>query len=479
MLPARPLLLPVLVLALALPAPSAHARAGAAPQVASVSPRQATPGTALRIAGRGFAPGAQVRFLGRAADRRDDRTVTAGWVTRNAIVVRVPRGAASGWIAVRARTGRLSNVAGPVFVRRGADVAGSGRTVNNTVATAAVAAAIAAGGGTAAVLSGSDAPSTPAPAPSVPIPSVPRLFAADSVWNARVGADAALDPTSPVLVAGLVAEVQREQAAGNGPYINTTQYSTPVYRVPADQPTVRVTIPNPDSPTRRALQSAFEAVPIPEGAVPAAGTDGHMTIWQPSTDRLWEMWRARQEADGWHATWGGAIQDVSKHRGYYGPDAWPGAGSGWGASATSLPVTGGLIKLDELRAGRIDHVVGLTIPSPRAGVYAWPAQRTDGWSTAVDSLPEGARLRLDPDLDLDSLRLPKMTRMIAEAAQRYGLMITDKSGVVAFGAEDPTPTGSNPYWEAGGFFEGKYPHQLLKTFPWASLQVLRMDLRSG
>lgn len=519
-----PRLLPLpsvlLLLALALPAPAAGAaRDAAAPRVAAVhcwpkegchaDSRRVTPGARLRIVGRGFAPGAQVSFVGRPRDRRDDRTVRPLRVFRHAIYVRVPHGAGSGGVVVRVR-GRQSNLAGPVIVRRAltatapaGDLAGSGRTVGNTVATAAAAAAIAAGAGTAVVLSGSDAPPAPsapsAPAaqapPSTPLPSAPstpdppaapavlRLFAPDSVWNTRLAPEAELDPSSPALVTALLAEVQREQAAGVGPYINTTQYSTPIYRVGADQPPVYVHLESPDThPSRRALQSAFAAVPIPAHAVPAAGSDGHMTIWQPETDRMWELWRARKEADGWHATWGGAMERVSQNAGVYGPDAWPGANSGWGAAATSLPVAAGTIKIDELRAGRIDHVVNFALPGPRKGVYAWPAQRTDGTDPSPDALPEGARLRLDPNLDLDALRMPKMTRMIAEAVQRYGMMVTDKSGTASFSAEDPTPTGSNPYWGStgkNGFFEGKYPGELLRSFPWEHLQVLRMDLRGA
>ena len=51
--------------------------------------------------------------------------------------------------------------------------------------------------------------------------------------------------------------------------------------------------------------------------------------------------------------------------------------------------------LDELKAGRIDHALAINLPAPRAGVFAWPAQRTDGTGPPT-ALPEGARLRLDP-----------------------------------------------------------------------------------
>ncbi len=67
-----------------------------------------------------------------------------------------------------------------------------------------------------------------------------------------------------------------------------------------------------------------------------------------------------------------------------------------------------------------------------------------------------------------------MTRMMAEAAQRYGIVIRDGAGVVAFYGQDPVPTGSNPYPK---IFGNQYPDQLLSKFPWRSLQVMKLDLR--
>jgi hypothetical protein len=53
-----------------------------------------------------------------------------------------------------------------------------------------------------------------------------------------------------------------------------------------------------------------------------------------------------------------------------------------------------------------------------------------GTSTSPVSLPEGARLRLGPNLDLAALHLPRLTLMIAEAAQHYGIVLRDTAGDV-------------------------------------------------
>ena len=114
------------------------------------------------------------------------------------------------------------------------------------------------------------------------------------------------------------------------------------------------------------------------------------------------------------------------------PKPGPVRSAGWGASATSLSIAGGLITLEDLEKGQINHALAIAIPNARGGVYASPAQRTDGYSTEPLSLPEGAHLRLDPNLDLASLHLPRLTLMIAEAAQRYGIVVRDSAANVAF-----------------------------------------------
>lgn len=301
-----------------------------------------------------------------------------------------------------------------------------------------------------------------------------RFFAPDSVWNRPVRASASLAPRSADLIAAFDAEIAREALATHGPTVNTISYSVPIYTVPANQPTVMVQLVN-HSP-EPALQLAWSAVPLPPNAQPAAGGDKHLVVWQPSTDRLWEFWHLEQTPTGWQAAWGGAIQNVSSDSGAYGPQAWPGAQSRWGASGTSLSIAGGLITLEDLELGQINHALAMAIPDVRAGVYAAPAHKSDGKSTEPLTLPEGVHLRLNPKLNLAALHLPRLTLMIAQAAQHYGIVVRDKASHVVFYAEDPISTGTEPYGGPNGYFEGKNPQELLASFPWGYLQVLRITL---
>jgi hypothetical protein len=284
-------------------------------------------------------------------------------------------------------------------------------------------------------------------------------FAPASFWNSPIPAESPVAPNSP----GLVAELRR-QVAAEGAWINTTDYSVPIYTVAANQPRVRIKLDDGYTP----LQRDFTSVPLPWNAMPASGTDRHLTVVQPATDTLWDFWRLSRAADGWHARWGGKMVGVSSNPGYFAAPL--------GATASGLPLLGGLMRVGELRSGHIDHALAIGIPNVKAGSFVWPAQRTDGNSTSPAAIPEGTRFRLDPAVDVNALGLPPAARTIALAAQRYGIVVRDVAGAVTFYGEDPAPTRSNPY---PALFGNRYPNQVLAGFPWDRLQVPTLPTTSA
>jgi len=291
-----------------------------------------------------------------------------------------------------------------------------------------------------------------------------RWFAASSFWNRPLSATASLDRRSADWVAHLAAKVD-----ANDSWINTTSYSVPIYTVPASQPRVPVKI---DWPTAT-YGDQFRSVPVPPELIPATGDDARVAIWQPSSDTLWEFWQMRRGArdnGAWHANTAGRIENVSTSGGLFEEHA---PGDPYGAAATMIPTVPGLITPEELRRGRIEHVVSLAIPHPlHSAWWSWPAQRSDGDSNDPADVPEGARFRLPAGLDLAQLRLPRAAAIIARAVQKYGLVVTDRSTVVHFYAQDPLNLGANPY---PVLFGGARPDQLLARFPWRSLQALRSE----
>ncbi|WP_420176363.1 malectin domain-containing carbohydrate-binding protein [Luteococcus sp. OSA5] len=216
-------------------------------------------------------------------------------------------------------------------------------------------------------------------------------------------------------------------------------------------------------------EAYFKNVPMPASAAPAVGKDGQLSIYQPSTDKLWEFWQAKKTGKGWQACWGGRMDDVSKNRGMFKES--------YGVSATNIALAGGMVTLEDVRRGKINHALSLAIvtPAPHDQI-SWPAQRSDGAPQSKGLIREGQRLRLDPNLDLDKYDLTPMARMIAEAAQTYGFIITDKSGAVAIPTESgygvQAKTGKNPWDEILG---GTPDYMVLKNFPWDKTQFLPVD----
>lgn len=308
----------------------------------------------------------------------------------------------------------------------------------------------------------------------------PRFLSPTSVWNAPLPTDAPLDPSSNAIVSNLVSLAQ-----DNGAALDVKAFSTPIYIVGADQPRVYMHLTaNPDTGrVNPQLQAAFSSVPVPADAVPAAGHDELMVVYQPSTDTMWESWHTRREADGWHFDYGGRIVDASQNPGYYQQilsgrtaleEPW------WGPSATSLPLADSVISFRDLRDGYIDHALALDVPhfAVRKDAVAWPAERGDGVSLAGNSIPEGAHFRLDPSLNIASLHLPPLTAMIAEAAQKYGFIVRDGSSDITVDGQAPRTPAQVAAWKAvlNGSGFGFYS-QVLKDFPWSHLQLLRMSLR--
>ena len=103
-------------------------------------------------------------------------------------------------------------------------------------------------------------------------------------------------------------------------------------------------------------------------------------------------------------------------------------GSGLGGAAFA-------IRIGELTAGRIEHVIGINLDAHvyynKNCSYSWPAKQVDGYCGSGNNyggtntyLRPGARLALRPDFDISQLRTPP-GRIIAQAAIDYGFIVGD------------------------------------------------------
>lgn len=294
----------------------------------------------------------------------------------------------------------------------------------------------------------------PALALSVPRPAAAapwRPFASSSPFNTPVTARPALDPRS----AAMVARVSRDRQA----YATLYEFGIPIYTADATTPLVDVTC---------TMEAEWGPCPlsqqpmrIPTRAVPQPGSDGAMVVIDNTNDTVGEYWQAARTASGWQASYG-AVNSLR--------------GSGWGGSSTGAGASrlGGVVRVSEISAGSIDHALVVASDTVCAGVFRAPALKTDGTSSSPDCLPEGARLQLDPTLDLATLTgLTDGERMVARALQTYGAYVIDVGGAplsVSFQrAPDATATNPGSVYTSAGFAWDYYgmPH-----IPWDRLRVL-------
>ena len=305
-----------------------------------------------------------------------------------------------------------------------------------------------------------------------------RPFAPDSVWNQTLRRDAPLDPRSAQQVGWLTDEL-----AAHGAWINTTRCAMPTYWADPATPlkTVRLSTASAQD---KALMRAWTAVPIPADAAPANCADKNFAVVQPQPDgslKEWEFWVAAKDAEGnWTARWGGVTADLRNDRGVASPLSWsdPTAAAlserfsrhSWNVTASSTSMIAGVVTAGDVAQGQIDHALSMATPDTAKGRFVWPAQRTDGASTDADALPHGARLRLDPSLDLSTIPMTPLVRMMAEAAQRYGIVLRDRSwSSTLFYTDAVRPGTADPFKAA---LAGKAPDKALQAFPWSRLQVL-------
>lgn len=303
---------------------------------------------------------------------------------------------------------------------------------------------------------------------SVAVVPTDKVFASTSFWYQPIPKDVVLHQNN----ANLATEFNRQRVKYyNTVDVNTTSYASPVYTVPADTPTVKVGWNNCQNKSwvETAMLAQLSAVPIPASAVPASGTDTEMTIYQPSTDTVWEMWQAKKDVNGnWIACWGGKLVNASTSQGIMPKP--------YGTTATGLPFLGGQITAEELERGEIKHAIGIALVEvEHYNKYSWPANRSDGWnpSNLPNRIKEGARFRLDPNVDFDTYPgLSRAGRIIAKAGQKYGFVVWDKAGAVSIRAQNPSSYPANPY---PALFESKPTYEILKTLPWNGIQFLPDD----
>jgi len=160
--------------------------------------------------------------------------------------------------------------------------------------------------------------------------------------------------------------------------------------------------------------------PVPPRAPVEGGNrsdgDRHVLVVDRAACKLYELYRAFHVAEPrphWNADSGTAWDLRSAAR---RPDGWT------SADAAGLPIFPGLVRYDEVAAGRLDHAIRVTFESTR-DAWVHPASHCAGDTASPSAPPMGLRLRLKASYVLG--RFSGGAKTIALAMKRYGLIVAD------------------------------------------------------
>ena len=92
------------------------------------------------------------------------------------------------------------------------------------------------------------------------------------------------------------------------------------------------------------------------------------------------------------------------------------------ADAAGLPILPGLARPEEVRKGRIDHALRITVRRSRRA-YVYPARHFASDDPDPDLPAMGQRLRLKRSFDTS--RFPRQSRVVLRALKRYGAIVAD------------------------------------------------------
>ena len=293
----------------------------------------------------------------------------------------------------------------------------------------AVLAAVVAGALAAGAVAGADPVDAPADAsaqadritpPNVPTIGGCTVFPTDNSWNVDIR-NAPLHSRS----AQIISYVQAHGSDFLHPdFGENPNYGIPFVVVPQNQPLV------PISYDAYGDESDPGPFPIPldapvEGGT-GAGGDRHVIALRQGTGDLFELFVGRRQGSGWGAA-SGARFDLRSNA--LRPLGWT------SADAAGLPILPGLVRYEEVAAGKIRHAIRVTFSTTRRG-YVLPATHWASSVTDQNAPPMGLRLRLRADYDISGLT--GQARVIAEAMQTYGLIVADNGSNWFFqGAPSP------------------------------------------
>jgi hypothetical protein len=183
-----------------------------------------------------------------------------------------------------------------------------------------------------------------------------------------------------------------------------------------------------------------------EGGSSADG-DRHAVIVDADSCTLFETWNTRKTSTGWTAG-SGAVWSLKSNE--LRPQSWT------SADAAGLPILPGLLRWQEVKAGRVDHAIRFTTDVTQKA-FVWPARHQAGSTSSTTFPPMGARFRLKPGYS--PVGYSAKARVVLTAMKHYGLVLADNGSPWYFQGD------ADPAWPAALVAE-------LKRIPASSFEAV-------
>lgn len=313
---------------------------------------------------------------------------------------------------------------------------------------------------TAAAGTPSPTPSaTPTAAPTTP-PSgtgydgqpIGTAFFAHNPLARPLSSNPRIDPQSAAMVAavtvGDVGRLQFTPAGMAGTVVSTGSASDPSYTVRCLEPWGHCTA---------------TSVHVPNGTTSGPATDFHNAFIDASNGTETDSWltcasyqNSGQFGAGYygsHCTFPLATNSLAIGWGGSGPLS--GDGTGFSGTASGLSLVAGIVRPEDLLAGKMTHGVSIAVQCAQRGNNVYPATGSDGQGsttcTGAGAVPRyGQILWLDAAGENQLLAInPVVLQPYIRAMHDYGFYITDKdegSNVPAGSDEFATNVEANPTW---------------------------------
>lgn len=269
-------------------------------------------------------------------------------------------------------------------------------------------------------------------------------FTGSSLWNTDISG-AAVDPNSSAIMSNWVGAVNVHPDFGTDP-----TYGIPYVVVNGSQGFVGVNLGAYSGDSDPGPMPVPANAPI-EGGSGSSG-DRHVLVLDNSNCFLYELYNSSVNGDGsWNAD-STAVWDLLGSANAQRPYTWT------SADAAGLPILPGLVRYDEVAAGKIQHAFRFTLPRTRAA-FTPPASHWAATSSDPSAPPMGMRLRLKSSYDISGFSANM--QVILTAMKKYGLILADNgSALYVTGASDSR-------W--GSDLDS------LKTVPASAFEVVQMN----